>query len=176
MWLTINKRRRSILSFIKSYTDKNGVPPTFREIGGAAGITSTCVVSYNVQRLVDAGLIKKYDNSFRSLSVVDVPDINSVVLVKSSYKANARRTSKHVQINVDNYFGSSCAYCGESDGVLHREHFIPVSRGGKDKENNMLPACSSCNLSKNASDPVDWTIRNFGQERLSFILKYLCSV
>jgi|SRR3990167_7692308 len=52
-------------------------------------------------------------------------------------------------------FGHKCAYCG-SGGMLHRDHFIPVKRGGGYELGNIVPACHSCNSKKNAKDPVVW--------------------
>ncbi len=44
-------------------------------------------------------------------------------------------------------YGGRCAYCGAS-GRLHAEHRIPVSRGGSNRIENILPACASCNAKK----------------------------
>jgi 5-methylcytosine-specific restriction endonuclease McrA len=37
-----------------------------------------------------------------------------------------------------------CAYCGEA-GPLEADHRIPLSRGGTNYIDNVLPACRSCN-------------------------------
>jgi 5-methylcytosine-specific restriction endonuclease McrA len=44
-------------------------------------------------------------------------------------------------------FANLCAYCGEAR-VLHREHKIPLIRGGTNYIENIIPACSPCNLKK----------------------------
>ncbi len=48
--------------------------------------------------------------------------------------------------------GFSCIYCGFSsisDGVkLHIDHIIPIDLGGVSDMNNLVTACSECNLSK----------------------------
>lgn len=41
-----------------------------------------------------------------------------------------------------------CAYCGKYARRLHREHKIPVSRGGGYTKDNIVPACAECNLRK----------------------------
>ena len=51
--------------------------------------------------------------------------------------------------------GDICAYCGTT-GPLQWEHIIPVSLGGPDNIDNMVRACSPCNLSKGARDPYQW--------------------
>lgn len=43
-----------------------------------------------------------------------------------------------------------CAYCEDSMARMTRDHRIPLSRGGSNDIKNILPACGSCNSSKNA--------------------------
>lgn len=45
--------------------------------------------------------------------------------------------------------GNVCFYCGKG-GKLTIDHDIPLSRGGTDNIENILPACRSCNSKKNA--------------------------
>lgn len=47
---------------------------------------------------------------------------------------------------VERYSGC-CAYCGAS-GALHADHRTPLSRGGPNVIENILPACRRCNLRK----------------------------
>lgn len=54
------------------------------------------------------------------------------------------------------YFRRSCCYCGSQAGVLHKDHFIPLSKGGSNRINNIVPACESCNCSKKDNDPYSW--------------------
>lgn len=49
-----------------------------------------------------------------------------------------------------------CAYCGEHSEVLHREHVIPVIRGGRHSIGNLLPACPPCNYRKKTKLLVEW--------------------
>ena len=50
------------------------------------------------------------------------------------------------------YFGNRCYLCRIvlTDKITHREHRIPLSRGGTNWIANIAPACKKCNLSKNA--------------------------
>lgn len=48
----------------------------------------------------------------------------------------------------------ACFYC--SDPATSVDHIVPVSRGGTDAPGNLVPACSSCNCSKNNTDPIKW--------------------
>ncbi|MEW1550966.1 HNH endonuclease [Streptomyces tsukubensis] len=49
---------------------------------------------------------------------------------------------------------SRCAYCGAL--AQHLDHVVPLSKGGTDTENNMVPACIGCNLSKGAKTLAEW--------------------
>ena len=40
-----------------------------------------------------------------------------------------------------------CAYCGKAL-PLHRDHKIPLTRGGANDITNIVPACRSCNCRK----------------------------
>jgi hypothetical protein len=52
-------------------------------------------------------------------------------------------------------FGDCCAYCGTSER-LSIDHVLPLSKGGLDEACNIVPACRSCNCSKNASEIEHW--------------------
>ena len=54
------------------------------------------------------------------------------------------------------HFDNKCAYCGLSEvkhieiygQPLHQDHFIPLSKGGKYIEKNIIPTCRACNSNK----------------------------
>lgn len=48
-----------------------------------------------------------------------------------------------------------CAYCGMRKAV-HRDHVIPISRGGRNSVGNILPACQRCNLAKGSMTIAEW--------------------
>lgn len=58
----------------------------------------------------------------------------------------------------------SCAYCKRSDCKLHKEHWIPLSRGGGYTKENIVPACYRCNSRKHTMT---------GDEFLEFLKKEL---
>ena len=47
-----------------------------------------------------------------------------------------------------------CVYCGKDlfdlFTIPERDHIIPISKGGDNTKENILPACRSCNAKKNA--------------------------
>lgn len=48
-----------------------------------------------------------------------------------------------------------CAYC-QIESATEQDHVIPLSRGGRHAIGNVLPACRSCNASKNAQLLIEW--------------------
>lgn len=54
-------------------------------------------------------------------------------------------------------FAYCCAYCGES-GPLTVDHKIPLSRGGSDSIDNILPACFTCYAQKHDKTTAEFLI------------------
>jgi 5-methylcytosine-specific restriction endonuclease McrA len=52
-------------------------------------------------------------------------------------------------------YGGQCAYCHEVR-PLTLDHVVPLARGGRHAVGNIVPACGSCNSSKNARLIVEW--------------------
>lgn len=48
-----------------------------------------------------------------------------------------------------------CVYCG-ADEDLTLDHITPLSRGGKDTEDNLCTCCKRCNSAKGARTPEEW--------------------
>ena len=65
----LSKRQRRILEFLDEYVTENGYPPSIREIGAAAGISSTSVVVYNLERLEERGYISRDREVSRGLKL-----------------------------------------------------------------------------------------------------------
>ena len=66
---TLSQRQHKILEFLEEYLEENGYPPSIREIGKAAGISSTSVVSYNLRRLEEKGYIGRDPEVSRGLKL-----------------------------------------------------------------------------------------------------------
>jgi hypothetical protein len=69
-----------------------------------------------------------------------------------------------------NRFGGRCAYCGVKPEIIHMDHVVPLSKGGRHAAPNCLPACPKCNLTKHAMFLSVWRYRGrrLGAERLIF--------
>lgn len=78
-------------------------------------------------------------------------------------------------------FNRSCAYCcsefsaENSQKVLQWDHFYPLSRGGWDSIDNLVPACASCNSNKKNKHPLDWykSKEFYSKQQWDFILHLL---
>ena len=65
----LSERQYRILEFLSQYIERNGYPPSIREIGAATGISSTSVVSYNLRRLEEEGYISRDRDISRGLKL-----------------------------------------------------------------------------------------------------------
>ncbi len=67
----LTDRQRRILDFIQDFTTDNGYPPSIRQIGASVGISSTSVVNYNLNRLVEEGYLDRDKNVSRGIRLTD---------------------------------------------------------------------------------------------------------
>ena len=78
-----------------------------------------------------------------------------------------RRGMEEVAYGLDDWrdamlhFHGECAYCGRPEGrakadKFDREHFVPLSRGGKTVRSNIGPACRKCNRGRGNKRLFDW--------------------
>ena len=51
-----------------------------------------------------------------------------------------------------------CYYCHRKVGrnSLTMDHVLPLSRGGKSRKGNIVPACKQCNSKKKYLLPIEW--------------------
>ncbi len=69
--MDLSPRQKKILEFIREFTRENHYPPTIREIGEAVGISSTSVVSYNLNVLQEKGYLVRDREISRGLRLVE---------------------------------------------------------------------------------------------------------
>ncbi len=67
----LTKKQSLIIEFITEFTDRQGVSPSYREIGTALGLSSVSAVAEHIDNLVAKGALKKVPGAARSLEVVD---------------------------------------------------------------------------------------------------------
>jgi repressor LexA len=66
---SLSERQRRILDFIGRFQQQHGYPPTIREMGQAAGISSTSVVDYNLRILEREGHLRRDREVSRGLGL-----------------------------------------------------------------------------------------------------------
>lgn len=86
----------------------------------------------------------------------------------NAYRARAREaegqfTSAQWVALVEQY-QNKCAYCG-ADGPLEIDHRIPLSRGGTNSIDNILPACGRCNRRKHRRTDSEFRARLASERR-----------
>jgi 5-methylcytosine-specific restriction endonuclease McrA len=59
-------------------------------------------------------------------------------------------------------WGNACAYCG-GPGPLEADHRVPLSRGGTNFIDNILPACRGCNGRKHKMTEEEFRARLLGE-------------
>jgi len=77
------------------------------------------------------------------------------------------------------YFSNKCVYC-HKEAFLTEDHLVPVNEGGPRTALNILPACWTCNHSKNAQRAHIWIYERFGMKEgkkiIDRIVAYLVEV
>jgi len=71
MPITLYKRQKQILDFIKQYIQKNGLAPTLTEIANALGVSSLATVHEHLRTMEKKGVIKRFDGSVRGIEVIE---------------------------------------------------------------------------------------------------------
>lgn len=66
-----SQRQRDILRYVWEYWRESGRPPTIREIGEAANIPSTSVVTYNLNKLEGWGYVEREAEVSRGLKLTE---------------------------------------------------------------------------------------------------------
>jgi len=68
-----NKNRVRVYEFIRSFAEKNGYPPSIREIGRGVGLASTKAVKYHMDALVSDGLLRRHPRLARAIEAGPPP-------------------------------------------------------------------------------------------------------
>lgn len=71
MPVTLYRRQKQILDFIKQYIGKYGYSPTLGEIAESIGVSSLATVHEHLQALISKGLIKKFEGAVRGIELLD---------------------------------------------------------------------------------------------------------
>lgn len=72
--------------------------------------------------------------------------------------SNRKKVSQTIKWRAKNKSGGRCAICGSTNNIT-MDHFIPLSLGGKNELENIIPLCENCNRYK--GDMLIKVKRNF---------------
>jgi repressor LexA len=68
---SLSDKQKAILKVIEAWLNERGYPPTIRDIGSAVGISSTSVVNYNLNKLVEGGFVTRSKTVSRGIRLVN---------------------------------------------------------------------------------------------------------
>jgi hypothetical protein len=72
-------------------------------------------------------------------------------------QAEVRRVTQRDWDRLVLRYSGLCGYCLVAPWQ-HRDHIIPISRGGRESIGNLMPSCAQCNVSKKAKLLVEWRL------------------
>jgi len=68
--MDLPRRTSRVYKYLQTYIEQHGYAPSLREIMDGAGISSTSVVNYHLNRLVVLGLIRRDSGKARAIRVL----------------------------------------------------------------------------------------------------------
>ncbi len=68
---SLSSKQEHIISFITDFLRDKGYPPSIRDIAVGCGISSTSVVSYNLNKLEEAGHIRRHSDISRGIEFLN---------------------------------------------------------------------------------------------------------
>lgn len=162
-----------------------------------SSLCKECQSKHSVQSRVNTHYYDRPDVKERLKEYYDRPDVKERMRVQSVeyqrrqyateegrqkeiMKRHNRRTKIQGTVTLAEwketleYFDNACAYCG-SAGKITQDHIVPVSGGGLNTKYNLVPACLSCNSSKNNRPLVQWYMKQpfATEERLQKVLDFM---
>lgn len=85
----------------------------------------------------------------------DAPEVSEEEIKREKEKAKKLRRSEWWLRRINQ---GICFYCKKNVGreQLTMDHVVPLSRGGKTRKGNIVPACKECNSKKKYLLPIEW--------------------
>ncbi|MBT3337806.1 MAG: repressor LexA [Anaerolineae bacterium] len=77
----LGDRHKKILAFLKAYQEREGYPPTIREIGEETDISSTSVVNYYLDQLEKMGKIERQRKISRGVRLANVSPLGEMLKI-----------------------------------------------------------------------------------------------
>jgi HNH endonuclease len=100
----------------------------------------------------------KIENALDDKSAIEAP-VSEEILSRAKEAAEQRiKVMPAMRWRVFQRDGWKCVACGrtsEDDVILHVDHIVPRSKGGKDELDNYQTLCHPCNIGKSNKDETD---------------------
>lgn len=103
-----SKKQRELLAFIENFINSQGYGPSYREVMRALDYKSVSTVAVHIDGLIACGLLKKTDNSARSLEVV----------AKDSEALQEKDILAHVKVQINTCTEEQLRVVAESFTIL----------------------------------------------------------
>ena len=94
---------------------------------------------------------KQYLNNWRARNPEKVSDQNHRRRSRKNFNGVFTISKKFLK----NLYASTCLNCGSNQNIT-ADHVIPISRGGRHSEGNLIPLCQSCNSKKGSKTITEW--------------------
>jgi hypothetical protein len=110
----------------------------------------------NQDRVIESAARWAAENPLKSRSGVAAAKANRRAREKEAGTITAAEWREKLE-----YFNFSCAYCLRHEsvaGVMSVEHMLPLSRGGTNTADNIVPACLRCNLNKSSRTVLEFLV------------------
>lgn len=95
----LTKRQEEILNYIKKYISENSFSPSVRDICKGCNLSSSSTVHAHIQTLVNKGYIKKLDNRFRTIEVIDDEKVYSLPLILDINLLKDNFTTQYIKLS-----------------------------------------------------------------------------
>ena len=122
----------------------------------------------NLKRAIRAKKNPEQTNESRNRWARNNPEKIRASRVKSLHRRRALEKAFNYEVPVKairKMQNSACSYCGAS-GKIEIDHVVPISKGGRNSEGNLVPACATCNKSKSDKFVMEWKLRMQKMERV----------
>lgn len=158
-----SKNREKIIASAKAYHEKN-----------SQKISAKKKQSHEKNKLLVNAKSRKYylENKERICEQKKIyRSQNKELVINHNRNARARKRNadgRHTAADVRRIFENQRGMCANCEAKLlksgankyHVDHIMPLALGGSNWTSNLQCLCKSCNLSKNAKDPIDWAKEN----------------
>ncbi len=105
--------------------------------------------------------IEKFYNYEEEKAIAQInEDVKTDLLVKVEEKIKVQAGIRWQVFKRDKWKCVSCGRSAENNIILHIDHIIPRSKGGKNEMDNYQTLCETCNIGKSNKDETDLRSKN----------------